>query len=40
MMARPYIRSQSRLKIGTLHAILAEVAQMRSINAESLAESL
>ncbi len=28
------------LKIGTLHAILAEVAQMRSITPESLAESL
>lgn len=32
------IPQHNSLKIGTLHAILAEVAQMRSITAESLSE--
>ena len=34
------IPQHTSLRIGTLHAILAEVAQMQSITAESLAESL
>jgi predicted RNA binding protein YcfA (HicA-like mRNA interferase family) len=34
------IPQHNQLKVGTLHGILAEVAQMRSITAESLAESL
>jgi predicted RNA binding protein YcfA (HicA-like mRNA interferase family) len=34
------IPQHNPLKIGTLHGILAEVAQMRSITPESLADSL
>jgi predicted RNA binding protein YcfA (HicA-like mRNA interferase family) len=34
------IPNHNPLKIGTLHGILAEVAQMRSVTVESLAESL